>query len=180
MAWARTLRTGLFADRNTAAQCRAALNCYVKYLIDEGDPDAAHPIMIDPPIKGTPGDHHGLIRHESALQVAVRRDLSVLEPGLVAIDGGIEHLVPSGRIDILARDSEGRQVVIELKAGTCPGDAIEQALGYTDDIARLSAQPCRTIIVAASFSDRTRAAARRIPGLQLVEYRLRLRFEMVE
>jgi hypothetical protein len=172
--WARKLRAGLFANTPMATQFRIALNCYLKFLIDDANPDAARPIAAPPTPKDREDD--GLIRQEHRLQAAVRRDLDVLEPGLVAIDGGQERVVPTGRIDILACDAQGVQLVIELKAGPCPADALEQALGYTTDIARLSGMPCRTIIVAGSFGARTRAAARRVPHLKLVEYRLRLQF----
>lgn len=180
MAWARAQRTALFHDAELASRHRAALNCYVKFLIDDGDPDAAHPIMTTTSdIAGKP-DESGLIREERTLQSAVRRDLDMLEPGLVAIDGGYERIVPTGRIDILARDRDGHLVVIELKAGLCPSDAIEQALGYSEDIARETGQPCRTMIVAGRFSDRTRTAARRIPGLMLAAYRQRLHFAAID
>lgn len=176
--WARKLRAGLFANTPLATQFRAALNCYLKFLIDDANPEAARPIAA-PPSPKEQADR-GLIRQEHQLQAAVRRDLDLLEPGLVAIDGGQERVVPTGRIDILARDVQGKQLVIELKAGPCPADALEQALGYTSDIAQSSNMPCRTIIIAGSFGERTRAAARRVPHLKLVEYRLRLQFNALD
>ncbi len=176
--WARKLRAGLFANTPMATQFRAALNCYLKFLIDDANPDAARPIAAPP----SPKEYQdtGLIRQEHRLQAAVRRDLDLLEPGLVAIDSGQERVVPTGRIDILACDAQGVQLVIELKTGLCPADALEQALGYTADITQLSGMPCRTIIIAGRFGERTRAAARRVPHLKLVEYRRCLLFRELD
>jgi hypothetical protein len=179
MGWARGQRDAPFDTPESATAARAALNCYVKFLIDEADPLAARPIPCPVDPNERPEDP-GILRMERDLQLAVRRDLEMLEPGLKAIDGGFERTVPTGRIDILARDRKDRLVVIELKAGLCPAGTIEQALGYTYDIEREMGQTCRTIIIASGFPDRVRAAADRIPALRLIEYRMRLDFERVE
>ncbi len=55
---------------------------------------------------------------ERDLQMALRASIQQLEPDLSVADGGEEHCVPSGRIDIFARDKAGKLVAIELRAGT--------------------------------------------------------------
>ena len=71
---------------------------------------------------------------ERDLQVALRQSIDQLEKGLAIVDGGREHVVPSGKIDILAEDSEGNRVVIELKAVTAGRDAVAQTLAYMGDL----------------------------------------------
>ena len=72
---------------------------------------------------------------ERDLQLALRRSIEQLEPGLMIIDGDREQTVPSrGRIDITARDERGTTVVIELKAGTADRDAIGQILSYMGEL----------------------------------------------
>jgi hypothetical protein len=115
---------------------------------------------------------------ERDLQLALRRNLEQLEPGLTVIDGDREQSVASGRIDITARDRDGTTVVIELKAGTADRDAIGQILSYMGD---LTDGPIRLrgIIVASEFSTRAIAAARVVPNIRLVRYRFRFSFDRV-
>ncbi len=120
-----------------------------------------------------------LFRFEREMQGAVRRQLQELEAGLEAIDGGQEKAVATGKIDILARDSHGKLVVIELKAGPCPSSALEQVLGYATDVEREHGEDVRAFLVASSFSERTRAAARRVSGLELHAYSYALSFDKV-
>jgi hypothetical protein len=61
---------------------------------------------------------------EHDMQLALRRSIEQLEPGLTIIDGDREQTVASGRIDITARDMNGSTVVIELKAGPADRDAV--------------------------------------------------------
>ena len=51
------------------------------------------------------------------MQKALRANIQQLELGLEIVDGGAERTVDAGRIDITAEDTNGRLVVIELKAG---------------------------------------------------------------
>ncbi len=107
---------------------------------------------------------------ERNMQSAVRRSIGELESGLVVVDGGFERSVATGKIDILARDQSGKLTVIELKAGRCPAGALEQALGYADSVSAEDGEPVRAVLVAASFSDRQVAAAKRINDLKLYTY----------
>jgi RecB family endonuclease NucS len=115
-----------------------------------------------------------LFRYERELQDAIRRQLAMVEPGLVEADGGHERSVATGKIDIVARDLAGHFVVIELKAGPCPHGALEQVLAYSSDLEAETGTPCRAILVAAQFSERIRAAAKRARDVSLVTYELQL------
>ena len=115
---------------------------------------------------------------ERDLQLALRRNIEQLEPGLTIIDGDREQTFPSGRFDITARDENGTTVVIELKAGGADRDSIGQILSYIGDLTDLTTQ-VRGILVAREFSPRTVAAARAAPNIRLVEYGFRFTFDTV-
>lgn len=111
-----------------------------------------------------------VFRCEREMQEAIRRELSILEPGLVEADGGRERIVATGKIDITARDANGHFVVIELKAGKCPEGALAQVLGYSSDLERETGTPCRSVLIASQFSQRLCAAADRTRSLTLFTY----------
>lgn len=113
-----------------------------------------------------------ILHYERELKRLVRAQLERVEAGLVEVDGGQEREVPTGRIDITARDANGHYVVIELKAGPCPAGALEQVLGYSADIEAETGTPCRAVLVASQFSDRLRAAAKRANECYLVTYQV--------
>ncbi|MGL6211664.1 MAG: endonuclease NucS domain-containing protein [Paracoccaceae bacterium] len=113
---------------------------------------------------------------ERDMQASLRLDISGLEPGLTIIDDGAERAVLSGFIDILARDRDGKTVVIELKAGKTDARVIGQVLGYMGDMTVEEDAPVRGIIVAHDFDARTRSAARAVPNLSLVRYAVSFRF----
>jgi len=115
---------------------------------------------------------------EHDLQLALRRSIEQLELGLTIIDGDREQTVPSGRIDITARDDRGTTVVIELKAGAADRDAIGQILSYIGDLADRKTQ-VRGILVAREFTARAVAAARAAPNIRLVQYAFRFSFETI-
>ena len=111
-----------------------------------------------------------LFQYEKELKEAIRQQLALVEPGLVEADGGRERSVATGKIDITARDCDGNFVVIELKAGSCPHGALEQVLAYSSDLEDETGTRCRAILVAAQFSGRLRAAAKRAHDVSLVTY----------
>jgi hypothetical protein len=115
---------------------------------------------------------------ERDLQDALRRSIEQLEAGLTIIDGGREQIVPSGRIDITARDERGTTVVIELKAGAADRDAIGQILSYIGDVSEQTPQ-VRGILVAREFLPRAVAAASAAANIRLVQYGIRFTFEIV-
>ena len=102
---------------------------------------------------------------ERDLQIALRKGIEQLERGLTIADGDREQTVPSGRIDITARDQSGAMVVIELKAGPADRDAIGQILAYMGDLMEVEGQASvRGILVAREFKPRAIAAARAAPN----------------
>jgi hypothetical protein len=115
---------------------------------------------------------------ERDLQLALRRSIEQLEHGLTITDGDREQTVPSGRIDITARDEHGATVVIELKAGAADRDAIGQILSYIGDLTDRTTT-VRGILVAREFSARAIAAARAAPNVRLVQYGFRFTFETI-
>lgn len=115
---------------------------------------------------------------EHDLQLALRKSIEQLEPGLMIIDGDREQTVASGRIDITARDKDGWTVVIELKAGPADRDAVGQILSYMGDLTDGTTW-VRGIVVAREFSSRAIAAARAAPNVRLVQYGFRFSFEMI-
>lgn len=113
-----------------------------------------------------------IFSYEKELKTAIRRQLDMVEAGLVEADGGRERVVATGKIDITAKDVNGYYVVIELKAGPCPHGALEQVLAYSTDLEDETGTPCRAVLVASHFSDRLRAAAKRARDVYLVTYEL--------
>jgi len=120
-----------------------------------------------------PGQRVGL---ERDLQKALRREIEQLEPGLTIIDEGVERYVPSGYIDITARDRNGNTVVIELKAGTADRAAVGQILSYMGDVAEEDSSAVRGLLVAHDFDAKSKAAARMVPNLGLRSYAVRFAF----
>jgi hypothetical protein len=115
---------------------------------------------------------------ERDLQLALRKSVEQLEPGLKITDGNKEQIVDSGRIDITAEDGTGTTVIIELKAGTADREAVAQILAYMGDLMH-TGKAVRGILVAGDFPLRTVAAARAVPNLQLRKYRFQFSFETV-
>jgi RecB family endonuclease NucS len=113
-----------------------------------------------------------ILHYEKELKALLRRQLEVVEPGLVAADGGHERAVATGRIDITALDAQGNFVVIELKVGPCPHGALEQVLAYSTDLEAETGKPCRAVLVASDFSARLRSAAKRARDVHLVVYQV--------
>jgi hypothetical protein len=111
---------------------------------------------------------------ERDLQLALRANITQLEPGLTISDDGKEQTVNSGRIDIAAKDKQGNTVVIELKAGTADRDAIGQILSYMGDLG--IDKPVRGILVAGDFTARAVSASRVVPNIVLRKYAFHFSF----
>jgi len=101
-------------------------------------------------------------------------NLDSMESGLVLV--GRQVNIDVGRIDILAEDSEGTRVVIEIKVGEAKDSAIGQMARYLGWYTRTESEPPRGIIVAGEFSDAVKYAASAITNLKLVTYQVNFSF----
>lgn len=118
---------------------------------------------------------------ERDLHSYLARAVADIEEGLIIEPDGVEYKIDAGDIDILARDVSGRLVVIELKAGIAKDSALGQLLGYLGclSISRKDTA-IRGILVASDFEKRVVFAARALPHIKLVKYRLSFSFVSVE
>jgi len=156
--------------RNNLASYKSAVQKYARFRqdveLEAGRPALVPQGVVEPIFE----EVERTFTLERDLQSALRRSIDQLEPGLTIIDGGSEHSVASGRIDILAQDERGCRVVIELKAVKAPRDAVAQTLAYMGDIQQQSGGDVRGILVAPDFDARAVSAARVVPTLKLVSY----------
>ena len=106
---------------------------------------------------------------ERDLQIALRRNIDQLEPGLKIVDGGTERTVAAGRIDITAEDGSNKLVVIELKAVVAAPESVAQILAYMASVEE-DQRVVRGILVAPDFHPRVVLAAKAVPNLQLKKY----------
>ncbi len=113
---------------------------------------------------------------ERDLQRVLRGSLNQLEPGLEVDDGGSEKTVDAGRIDITAKDGQGRIVVIELKAGVAQPEAVAQLLAYMGTIENPEDKSVRGILVASDFHPRVVHAAKAVSNLALKSYSIHFSF----
>ena len=153
---------------NNLASYRNAVEYYRNFR-DEIDDEPPTCTVIDE----VPPQRMGL---ERDLQNALRSKIEQLEPGLTVIDNGAERSVDSGFIDITARDSSGKTVVIELKAGDAGQRAVAQILSYMGDVSEEDGD-VRGILVASGFDAKAEAAASMVPSLLLMEYGVRFNFQ---
>lgn len=170
------LYIGLGSLRHALKQYRSFLDSLDQQVSPEEIDDSS--AVEEAPLEGVEPQRFHL---ERDMQLALRRSLSQLEPGLQISDGGTEQYVPSGRIDISATDSHGARVVIELKAGRANRDAVVQTQSYMGDLlSQDTSRPVRGILVAQEFDPKAIAAARVVPTLVLKRYDIRFLFTDVE
>ena len=112
---------------------------------------------------------------ERDLEDQIGSPLDVLEPGLTLVSR--QESSDVGRLDLLARDAEGRTVIIELKAGEARDSSIGQIARYIGWYADKEGKPPRAMLVASGFAEPVRWAAKAIPGLKLVTYRVQFAFQ---
>jgi len=102
----------------------------------------------------------------------VEKDLKLKEPKYRQVS------VDSGLIDVLAEDSQGNMVIIELKAGQAKDRVLAQTLAYMSDITETYGNAeTRGIIIAHSFSDRLLQAVKIVPRVKLLRYGIKFVFE---
>ncbi len=176
MEWSGTTDAEPFSTYRSHA--RSVLKRYLQYRLQglagtdslDVEPDALGSDVPDAL------DYDANFKIEKEMQQQVRKQLGQIEAGLEAIDGGKETQVATGFIDILARDSNGEFVVIELKAGKCPAGALEQVCAYAQDIVEEQGEAVRAMLIAGSITDLTRAAATWSGKVELKTYAYSLSF----
>lgn len=129
----------------------------------------------------------GQFAYESDLRNYLAKNLSLIEPGLRLYEDegitGIEFPVGGRFIDILALDSTGALVVIELKVSRGYDRVIGQLMRYIAWIRENQAdagQRVRGIIVAREISEDLFLACSLLPDVQLYEYQLSLTLNQVQ
>ncbi len=166
---------------NSLSHYRSVLNSYASFLSDTSSPSVLTQGLTQT-LSAAVADavseqSEAKLSLERDLQAALRRSIEQLEPGLQIADGGSERSVPSGRIDILAKDAGGVPVIIELKVVTAPRDAVAQVLAYMGDIQGDIDGPVRGMLVAPDFDARAISAARMVPSLSLFSFRFSFQFD---
>jgi len=122
---------------------------------------------------------------EADLRDHLASHLNELEDGLVLYQEanlvGIEYSTDIGRIDLLAVDSQGNFVVIELKRKGSDR-ATGQLLRYMGWVKQKLAKEkgVRGFIVTKDAEDRLRYAASIIPNVKIKEYEISFTFKTVE
>ncbi|WP_373354241.1 endonuclease NucS domain-containing protein [Pseudoroseicyclus sp. CXY001] len=164
--------------RSSLSSYKSAVTKYIRFR-QEVEIESARGTLVEeglasPDRAMEPGQTFSL---ERDLQAALRRDITQLEPGLTIIDGGAERSVASGRIDILAQDTEGRTVVIELKAVKATRDSLAQLMAYMGDLVDdENHSNIRGFLVAPDFDAKTISASRVVPTIALRAYSFSFKF----
>lgn len=92
---------------------------------------------------------------EAEMQQVLSANPELIEPGLRTIQR--ERPVAPGFIDIFARDSEGRLVVIEIKRRRADSESVHQLHSYIKSFQPTEATQLRGILVAPSLTKGTHA-----------------------
>jgi len=124
---------------------------------------------------------NGEFAYEADLRNYLSKNLSLLEPSLKLFEDegvtGIEFPVGGRYIDILAVDSSGNFVVIELKVSKGYDRVVGQLMRYVawikENLAD-EAQRVRGVIIARNISNDLKLACSLVPEIGLFEYELSL------
>jgi len=103
---------------------------------------------------------------EAQMQTALARNPHLIEAGLTVLDR--ELLVNVGGIDLYARDTQGRFVIVELKRGKATHDAVHQLSRYVDAVRPQVPGAVRGVLAAPDITGRARAYLESL-GLEFVE-----------
>jgi len=163
--------------RNNLSSYKSAVQKYARFRQDV-ELEITRSEIVEPALgnEARIADTDRAFSMEKDLQAALRKEIGQLEDGLVIVDGGSEKTIPSGRIDILAKDRDGSLVVIELKAVKAQRDALAQLLAYMGDVIGDSSGPVRGFLVAPDFDGKALSAVRVVPHVKLVKYGFRFTF----
>ena len=129
----------------------------------------------------------GQFAYESHLRDFLKDNLHIIEPGLRLHRDeeddsivGVEFDCGGRRIDILAVDTNGTYVVIELKVARGYERTVGQLLRYKSWVRKEMANgaPVRGVIIAKSISPDLKLAAEEIDRIQLFEYDLSIKLKV--
>ena len=115
------------------------------------------------------------------LRKNLRKDISQLEPGLKFFqEEGLDRLMETAKIDILAKDVKDNLVVIRLKEDICRISTLSRILNSIASIKNeLGERSIRGLIVAKDFDNEILLASRKVPNVSLVKYQVKYDFEVV-
>jgi hypothetical protein len=120
---------------------------------------------------------------EGHLRDYLAKNLGTLEKGLHLWSmnpPSVEFAIENKRIDILAKDSQGRAVVIELKLNKGYDRVIGQALLYRGLLSRVLGQKqARIMLIANSVSEELKTACLSLSDVTLFEYAISMQVEKV-
>ncbi len=129
----------------------------------------------------------GEFAYERDLRDFLARNLHLIESGLTLYSdegmSGVEFPAGGRFIDLLATDSAGNFVVIELKVSKGYDRVVGQLLRYVNWIRQNlaeSTQTVRGIIIAKRISEDLRLACSTLPDVSLLEYELSVSLKSVE
>ncbi len=94
------------------------------------------------------------VKKEHEYEEFLRDDSRLIEEGLVVVTEQFE--LPSGRVDIFARDSKGKDVLVELKYPVATTEVLGQLLKYREDQQHRTGDIPRCILVAPRIPDKTK------------------------
>lgn len=116
---------------------------------------------------------------ERLVQEFLSANLNLLGlPGLTLIQ--TEYQVPSGRIDILARDDDGTLFAIELKKGVATRDAVGQLQSYLGDLlSKEASRRIQGILVASGIDHAAMSALIATPTIEFWSYKTLFSFQRV-
>jgi endonuclease len=103
------------------------------------------------------------------------RNLDTIEKGLKLIDR--QARIKVGIVDILAEDSSGGRVIIEIKVGDAKDSAVGQIARYLGWYGQKDGKAPRGFLIASEFSEPVRYAAKAVSNLTLLAYKVHFSFE---
>lgn len=112
---------------------------------------------------------------ERDLQAYLAKNLDALGEHLKFV--ATEHILPIGRVDILARDRGNSLVAIELKIGPVTRDAVGQLQSYMGALGKEGAPwSVRGILVGAALDEGARSALSVARDITFVQYSIAFQF----
>ncbi len=114
---------------------------------------------------------------EREMEEAIRKDLSLVEEGLKAVDEGKKRKAGGIPVDILCKDNQRNTVVIEISACSTGLEEIAAMISCMGTVAAEDNAPVRGILIAKEFSEAAVNSARVVKDLELVRYKPRYELE---